>query len=438
MKISLRLAELLGDKANRRGVLSEIQEECGIERHTVVSWLGNKARYVSLDALGQIADYLAKRGVNRDILPGALLGRDPEYFWEALATCKRLHFCLGTRRSPQWAGSDYVMSSDALLQGQMLTEISNRVYRANGAAAAESPRPPGGESQAGGRAGEARHDQGAHPSQPAFQGGVTEQAVAHSLFPEFHLLAGPERTMTAANLGRNWAKSKAEALKLYDEFSPEACSALIALGSIKVNPLVEVILARAFSAAPFVTQDDVERPRDRKCPILFRYREEDKVFGHDPQPPACCGGVKLAANTPAPLYGMYHETLTGKWEGCPWDLASNDVAFLFYAYRPANVQVEVACGGFSARATRCLAAKLQEITRKLGKPQLMSESLHMGVYLINFAFDPEDQNYSRDYDERDCDVEVIALDEKVLSTRLGHKRTTRRRVVAPLKKVRRK
>jgi hypothetical protein len=98
----------------------------------------------------------------------------------------------------------------------------------------------------------------------------------------------------------------------------------------------------------------------------------------------------------------------------------------------------VACGGFSARATKCLARKLEEITRELGKPQFISESLHLGLYLINFAFDSKDENYSRDYDERDCTVDVIPLDAKVLSARLAQKRTTRRRVAAPVKKARRK
>ena len=65
---------------------------------------------------------------------------------------------------------------------------------------------------------------------------------------------------------------------------------------------------------------------------------------------------------PPSLYGMYYETVTGKWTALPRTLPSGDVAFLFYAYRPSNVQVEVACGGFSARATRCLTRKL-----KIGK-----------------------------------------------------------------------
>ena len=90
MKISLRLAELLGDKVNRRGLLAEIQKECDIERHTVVSWLNNKARYVSLDALGQVADYLVKRGANRDLLPGACWDATPSIFgrrWPRANAC---------------------------------------------------------------------------------------------------------------------------------------------------------------------------------------------------------------------------------------------------------------------------------------------------------------------------------------------------------------
>ena len=240
--------------------------------------------------------------------------------------------------------------------------------------------------------------------------------------------------MTAENLGKNWGKSKARAMKLYDKFNREPSSALIALGSVKANPLVEVILAKAFSAAPFASQDDVATPQDRSCPILFRYREKDNPFGRDPQPPACCGGVQLAANAPAPLCGMYYETETGQWEGRPWELASNDVAFLFYAYQPNKVQVQVACGGFSARATRRLSRKLKEITRELGKPQFISKSLHMGLYLINFAFDPKDGRYSRDYDDRACDFRVIPLDEEVLSRRLAPKRTARRRTAAPTKR----
>jgi hypothetical protein len=443
MKISLRLAEQLGADANRHGVLAEIEKHSGVERHTVASWLNNTARYVSLDALGAVAGYLVKRGADKNLLPGALLGRDPEYFWDALASCKNLHFCLGTRVSPQWPGSDYVMSSDAHLQGRMLTEISNRVYRANGAVLRESRqrnqlgsirhvaarRTPRGQEEA---AQQEKGDGQRHGA--AAEAAGRQQGLAHSLFPEFNLLAGPDRRLTAENAGEEWEQSKQAAVKLYDRFRAQPSSALIALASVKVNPIVEVMLAKAFSAEAFVSQDDVAKPGERNCPILFRYREKkDERWERDPQPPSCCGGLRLAAKTPAPRYGIYYETKTGRWKACVWEPASDDVAFLFYAYRPSNVQVEVACGGFSARATRCLTRKLDEITEQLGKPQFISESLHVGLYLIAFSFDPKDKNYTRDRDERECEFRVIPLDDKVLRRRLEHKRAARKRPAARMK-----
>jgi len=443
MKISLRLAEQLGADANRHGVLAEIEKHSGVERHTVASWLNNTARYVSLDALGRVADYLVKRGTEKDLLPGALLGRDPEYFWDALASCKNLHFCLGTRTSPQWPGSDYVMSADAHLQGRMLTEISNRVYRANGAVATESR--GANEEETAQHGIERRTERGTEEAIRRENGGGRqpgavpeaishEQRLAHSLFPEFNLLPGPDRKLTAENAGDNWLRSKRAATKLYDNFRAQPSSALIALASVKVNPIVEIMLAKAFRTEPFVSQDDVAKPRDRKCPILFRYREKkDERWDRDPQPPSCCGGVRLAAKTRAPRYGIYYETKTGRWEACEWEPASDDVAFLFYAYRPSIVQVEVACGGFSARATRCLTRKLDEITGQLGTPQFVSDSLHVGLYLIKFRFDAGDTDYTRDRDDRECEVDVIRLDEGVLGGRLGQKRAASTRSTAGTK-----
>jgi hypothetical protein len=177
---------------------------------------------------------------------------------------------------------------------------------------------------------------------------------------------------------------------------------------------VELMLAHAFAATPFVSQDHVARSKDRRCPILFRYRDDD------PQPPACCGGVRLAARTPAPRFGMYFETEKGDWEDVGWDLPSQDIGYLFYTYRPNVAQVEVACGGFSARATMCLTQRLDDIAAELGDPQFISESVHVGLYLIKFTFDPNDEESTLNRDDRKFQYRVIRLDEKVLHRRLKH------------------
>jgi hypothetical protein len=433
VRVSLRLSELLGagDKPPR-GLVSEIEEECQVDRHTVASWLNNTATYVSLDALGRVADYLVSRGVDKELLPGALIGRVPEYFLDALASCRKFDFCLGTRRSAEWGSSDYVMSCDAQLQGRMLTEISNRVYRANGAAAAEpetheKPGSPGrGDAAAG------TQDAGGGPEHAAIADSMSsDQRPVHSLFPEFNLLRGPDRNLTARTSSDDWLKSQKEATTLYESFLEQPSSALIALGSIKVNPLVEVMLARAFDTNPFRTQDTVSKPRDRRCPILFRFRDKDEEsLQRDPQPASCCGGLRLAARTPAPRPGIYYESGSGHWQACRWALPSDDVAFVFYAYRPSSVQVEVACGGYSARSTRCLTRKLEEITAHLGKPQFMSESLHVGLYLIAFTFDSKDKDFDPERDDREFGFRVIPLDDKVVCNRVTQKRAPRRRSAA--------
>jgi hypothetical protein len=388
MKISLRLAELLGEDPNRRGLLTEIENECGIERHTVATWINNSAKYISLDALGRVAEYLIKKhGVKRETLPAALLGRDPEHFWEALASCKKLHFYLGTRGSKDWDRSNYVMSSDSILQGQMLSNIAHRFHQSNNGGTVDNNE---------------------------------DKESIHPFIPDFRLLKGPHRNIKPDDTGENWDEVREKAMEFYHELSKTPTSALIALGSIKANPIVELMLANAFGAIPFVNQDNVAKPRNRDCPIMFRYRDDD------PQPPACCGGVKLAAKTKAPLFGMYCETDNGEWDGYGWDLPSQDVGFLLYAYWPNNVHVEVACGGFSARATICLAKKLDNITADLGAPQYISQSLHVGLYLIQFTFDPKDKNFTKDRDDRDFNFRVIRLDKEVIRSRLERKAETQK------------
>jgi hypothetical protein len=381
MKISLRLAEHLGD-IKRHGLLAEIEKECEIERHTVAALINNKAKYVSLDALGRVADYLVKKhNVDRNSLPAALFGRDPEHFWETLINSTDLQFCVGKRASEEWKNSEYVISSDALLLNRMLTEITHRLYRVHNGASTDKDK---------------------------------TQGTVHPLYPTFHLLEAPLRTITAGEPGENWENARAAAEKLYKAFHEQGTNALIALGSIKSNLVVELMFAHAFGAPPFENQDGVARPTDRRCPIMFRYRDDD------PQPPACCGGLSLASKTKAPLFGIYYETENGKWQGLRWEPGSQDVGYLFYAYRPNIAQVEVACGGFSVQATTWLTQKFDHIVAELGDPQITTASIHLGLYLIQFTLRPNGEKATPNPDERDVDYRLIRLDKEVLRRRLKH------------------
>jgi hypothetical protein len=167
-----------------------------------------------------------------------------------------------------------------------------------------------------------------------------------------------------------------------------------------------------FPAVPFACQDAVSDPSRRTFPILFRFREKD------PRPPSCCGGMQLAANTSASQPGIYYATNTGEWKCCPCTPKTDDAAFFFYAYRPHLGQAEIACGGFSSRATHCLTRHLEAITSEFGQPQYISDRLQLGLYVIRFSFKATDTNYDNYRDERECTTDVIRLSKEVICRRV--------------------
>ena len=76
MRYAFRLAELLGhtpDRRKRPGTIKSIVEHTGLDRHQVASLLKNEAKYIPLEALSRLCDYLIDNGyASADQLPGAL------------------------------------------------------------------------------------------------------------------------------------------------------------------------------------------------------------------------------------------------------------------------------------------------------------------------------------------------------------------------------
>ncbi len=422
MKISIRLASLLEHARNRRGLIAEIEKYTGIERHTVTGLLNNTVKYISLDALAKISDYLiAVHGVDPAILPGALLGRDPERFWEMLSSCGQVEFCVGARVSPDWPGAEYVMSTDSRLQGMLLSKLSQwEIQQMHSPALSPAQAPLQGELA-----------KPANFSSPVARLEPTKEHPFGRIrrqHPRFHLVAAPERHIRPDSPGPQWAEIVARARAVYEN-GPETPSeetrwpwqppaahgrALVALGSVKVNPVVELILAHAFGAEPFASLDQLPKASLRPCPLLFRYRDDD------PQPPSFCGGVQIAADTPAPWPGIYYEAQPGQWACCPWDQKTSDAAFLMFAMYPARARVEVACGGFSSRATHCLTDKLDEIISALGEPLFSSPQLVLGMYVIQFRFAPEQSAHQAPKEPEPIEYRVLPISEEVLSQRLAH------------------
>ncbi len=388
MQISIQLKRLLKEESrDKHGIITKIAEHTELERHTVAALLYNEAQYVSLNALGKICDYLIEHeGVRPELLPGELLGRPPHRFFDMLAR-ERLQFCLGVRRVPQWPGRRYVMATDARLQGAILSRIPwFGVY-------------PG------------------HVST-----GIGHPIPEPRLIPEPHLVPAPpfRRGEERPRSKHEWKGVRIEAQRFYEAFdqNPDHV-ALISLGSVKANPVVSISLGRTFGVEPHTSQDSVEHVADRKCPIYFRYRTEPHpTQQQDPQPPCCCGGVRLARDTPAERAGIYIEQNDGQWKCFPTDGDQHDAAFVFYVCRPKLSKVELACGGFSGDATGYLAAKLDAIERDLWPPQYITDKMMVGLFIVDFTLPPGPAGDDGRAKEPSATV-VHAVDKEVISKRLG-------------------
>ena len=102
---------------------------------------------------------------------------------------------------------------------------------------------------------------------------------------------------------------------------------IICIGSVKSNPVVELLFADAFGCTPFVTEDDVDDVSARSCPFFLRYRDSD------PQPDGASAGTRLSKNEDAPEPGFYYEKDDGTWEFAGGE--GKDTALVFYIFRGA-------------------------------------------------------------------------------------------------------
>lgn len=381
MKLSICLAQVLGYSKNcPRGEIKRICDETGLERHQVSDLLHNRAQYVSLPTLARLCNYLIQyRQIDPRSLPGALFSRDPEGFWELLADRHQLELCIGVRHADKFERL-FVVMSDSYLQGELLHNITSRtgtaVKHVTNAATADHL-----------------------PNKPARQ------------HLEFRLVSAPSRLDDPPS-PYDLEAIRREAEDVYSRFAKnDRDRALVGLGSIKVNPVVELILANAFQAQPFESQDTVARPRDRACPFLFRYRVEDA------KPPSCCGGMRLSEAEAGDRPGIYYETASGKWACCPWD-GKHDAALVFYAHHIPQRRLEMVLAGFSGRGTQCLANFLRDTTVQLWPPSYDDPELRIGAFVIQFTFKQASREPGTWAHDRPASTRVIPLSADVLRRRL--------------------
>ena len=367
MRVSFQLEKILDRLRDKQhGRIQRICAYTHLERHQVAALLKNNIRYLSLDTLSRICDYLIDRyQVDPRELPGILFGLEAGEFWSMIGKHPYIEICQGMRSEGEESDHRWVMASDSSLLGVLLHQLFG---------------------------------------------------LGHTPIQERPRLL-EQRLVSAYNKRFDAQHALKEAETLYNRFNTVGWDrALVCLGSIKSNVLVELVIARAFHCEPFARQDNLDKPQDRSCPVYFRYREDDV------KPPSCYAGMQLARSYKTDQPGIYFETKSGDWEVCPVT-ETQDAALVMYVWSPTKGKLEMVMGGFSGSATRGLAANLRMIPEQLWPPQLEQSDLKVGVFIVQF------ENRQRAGGSRDDEFadpltlkKVIPLDQEVLSKRLDRRR----------------
>lgn len=343
MRYEFRLAELLGynpDRRKRPGTIKAIVEYTGLDRHQVASLLKNEAKYIPLEALSRLCDYLVEHGyASGEQLPGALFAVRPEHFWEVIARRRKLEICVGVRRpddkdAPE---SAWVVASDAVLMGEVLNGVSTL----------------GGTDKLIKTDSEESSD--------------ANKAASHPDMLKQTLVWSPGNVENDVVNGR--------AREVHDEFSSTAGDkAMICLGSVKSNPVVEMIFADAFHGTAFETQDNIEKATDRRCPFFLRYRP------NDPKVASISAGERLSRTDTSEQPGIYYENAAGEWIYA----GGQDTALVFYIYRESLGRLEMVLSGFSGRATRLLSRTLSNRSEAFWPPVYQENYLQVGAYIVQY------------------------------------------------------
>ncbi|TWU41202.1 hypothetical protein Q31b_26410 [Novipirellula aureliae] len=379
MRYAFRLAELLGhtpDRRKRPGTIKSIVEHTGLDRHQVASLLKNEAKYIPLDALSRLCDYLIDHGyATAEQLPGALFAVNAENFWELLARRSEIEIVVGVRQnngddSPENAT---VVASDSVLFGELLNGVSTL----------------GGAAK--------------HKSHLENEEGKTVE------------LPMPDRlqqTLVWSPGQVSFEDARQRAEEVFEGFvQAQNDRGMVCIGSVKSNPVVELMFSDAFGCTPFVTEDDVDDVSARSCPFFLRYRDSD------PKPGAASAGTRLSKNEDAAEPGFYYEKDDGTWAYAGGN--GKDSALVFYIYREALGRLDMVLSGFSGRATRLLAKTLAIRGEEFWPPIYEHAGMQVGAYLVQYENSETTPSREDLIFNPGGAAEIMPLSEKALAKRLS-------------------
>jgi len=360
MKIEIRLKNVLKKhKLYHHGVMQQIARDLKVHRHTIRKLYHNQTANVSLDTLGRVCEWLQKKGVPADELPGALFGACPSELWQAIAMPGKVTVYLGEyqQTQPPAAAWRWISRRDAAVAADFVQELS------------------------------------------------THSEIGAAL-PQVNIMYVPFRwDMQSSNVTKKpLAEDINNTKKIFNLMKTGSSSSTsILIGSQRVNYLVEYFVADLFGCKPFC------RPGGRsRVPFYLFYRDGDRAVE------SCFGGLKNplgGRSTPVP--GIYYCDEEEKWVTCPWRKNKHDAGVVITLYDPGTKAVEVAAFGFSGRATDAVGEQLILDKGHFWPPSIKVKGKQIGIYICRFDFTGS-QSIKGTEEVQVKKTDIISLDEKIL------------------------
>ncbi|MGE5296778.1 MAG: helix-turn-helix domain-containing protein [Solirubrobacterales bacterium] len=367
MKVECRLKDVLTEHGlDHHGVIQEIAEAVGVNRHTIAKLYNDRAPAVTFALLGRLCNWLVKKGVPADELPGALLGAGRAPLWTAISrqggavTIYLGEYQLTRDNEVLWRWISRRDSSVAALIVQRLSA---------GTKGGSLPPPLGFEY------------------------------IPFRYSPIDHIV---DRQVLDEDIRRTQA--------VFDRVQHAAnAGTTIIIGSQRVNYLLEFFVADLFGCRPFVSPSG--KP---SVPFFSVYRSSDQ------NTPSCFGGPEnpfRSRDKTKP--GLHYLNDRGQWETCPWLCDQQDAGIVVSLKDHRRGSLVLAIFGFSGWATEAIGGQMVLKEDLFWPPTVKLKTREVGVYVcqltnIASAKDDADQGHIQ---TGAC--EVIPLGERTLANLLG-------------------
>ncbi|MFV0443947.1 MAG: helix-turn-helix domain-containing protein [Planctomycetaceae bacterium] len=436
MRVRFRLKQLLARQGKSdHGIITQIENSTGIERHKVSRLINGKEDKLSLEHLGQLCRFLIQDcHVDPRELPGALFELEPSKFLALLQNTPTLHACFGVRLRKEAKPFPWAAGADSVLHGKMLELLLRSEAQSRDIRLQRGDVTP---SLSSGDDGLQLHSQIRQYRQ--------EMVHAVSLLA----LEDPSQRENELELLRNDAE-RVDAILHSPGGGPveprhrrPVRQVALILGSVKSNPVCELSTARGFNAVAWGTHgrsrsrqasgDESNRPlvaspQERAVPFFIRYRDGQNSQYRDPQVPSCYAGTQLCTEKVKCGHnsadaGIYFETDSGKWDWIPCS-ETTDAAIIYWDHDKQLGNVEVVMGGFSSLATLLLGMNVEHIVDHLFPASYETEDRAVGAFVVQFdltGMKPDVQNQT--LPQTRSAPTVIRLAPAVLQRRLERMRS---------------